>query len=132
MVGFVAHRESLRLMVNADVLLLVMSGREVVGNGIETMVIPGKTFQYLGARRPILALAPQGAAADLIRETGSGVVVPPEDLGAIEGAILELFDRWRAGTLGVAPCDLSAFESRTSTERLSTILEAVCCSGGGG
>jgi glycosyltransferase involved in cell wall biosynthesis len=100
--GFLSHRESLQLMVNTDVLLLVMSQEEVVGNGIGTLMIPGKTLEYLAAKRPILALAPEGAVSELVRRTGSGVVVSPEEVGAIEEAILDLFGRWPTGTLSVA------------------------------
>jgi glycosyltransferase involved in cell wall biosynthesis len=131
MKGFVSHRESVQTMINADVLLLVMSQREVTSNGARPMTIPAKTFEYLATRRPILTLAPQSAMTDLITTTGSGMVVSPEDVDAIEAAILNLFGRWQAGTLSVTPCDLSAFERKALTGRLATILESVCRNGGG-
>jgi len=35
-----------------------------------------KVFEYLGARRPILSIGPEGDVADeLLKETGAGVVV---------------------------------------------------------
>ncbi len=129
--GFVSHRESLQWMMNADALLLLMGQREVVGNGMGPMMIPGKTFEYLATRRPILTLAPQGAVSEIIRGTGSGLVVPPEEVGAIEGAILDLFGRWQAGTLSVAPYDVSVFERRALAARLAAILDGVCSDGGG-
>jgi hypothetical protein len=43
-------------------------------------VLSGKVFEYLAAERPILAaVPPDGAAADLIRETGAGVVAAADD-----------------------------------------------------
>ncbi len=129
--GFVAHRESLQLMINADVLLLVMSRGEFVGNGTGTMMIPGKTFEYIAARRPILALAPEGAVTDLVRRTGSGTVVPPDGVSAIESAVLTLFGRWEAGNLSVEPTDVSVYERKALTARLATVLESLCNSGGG-
>ncbi len=124
--GFVPHRESLQIMVNADVLLLVMSQREVVGNGVGSMMIPGKTFEYLAARRPILALAPDGDASALISKTGSGIVVPPDDREAIARSILDLFTKWQMGTLSVGPYDISSFERRSSTARLAASIESLC------
>jgi glycosyltransferase involved in cell wall biosynthesis len=57
-------------------------------------------FEYLAAERPILAVVPQdGAAADLVRETGAGVVAPPDDPAAIRAALEDLHARWQAGTL---------------------------------
>ena len=46
--------------------------------------LSGKVFEYLAAERPILALVPpDGAAAELLRDTGAGVVVAPEDIDGI-------------------------------------------------
>jgi colanic acid biosynthesis glycosyl transferase WcaI len=57
-------------------------------------------FEYLAAERPILAaVPPEGAAAELIRETGAGVVAPPDDVAALTAALVDLHARWRAGTL---------------------------------
>jgi hypothetical protein len=42
---------------------------------------------------------PDGAAADLIRETGAGVVAPPDDVDAIKAALTELHDRFSNGGL---------------------------------
>ena len=54
-------------------------------------VLSGKVFEYIAVGRPILAVVPpDGAAAELIRETGAGVVAPPEDVAAIQSALEEL------------------------------------------
>ena len=61
-------------------------------------MLSGKVFEYLAAERPILAVVPpDGAAAELIRETGAGVVVAPDDIDGIERELRALRDRWRAG-----------------------------------
>ena len=45
-------------------------------------------FEYLAAERPILALVPpDGAAAELIREAGAGVVVAPDDVDGMVAAL---------------------------------------------
>ena len=63
-------------------------------------VLSGKVFEYLAAERPILALVPpDGAAAELIRESGAGVVVAPEDVDGIASALRDLHARWRDGSL---------------------------------
>ena len=51
-------------------------------------MLSGKVFEYLAAERPILAaVPPDGAAAELIRETGAGVVAPPDDVDALREAL---------------------------------------------
>src|SRR5690606_11793519 len=51
--------------------------------------IPSKTQAYLAAGRPLL-MAVAGDAADLVRRSGGGVVVPPQDAGALATAVLYL------------------------------------------
>ena len=63
----------------------------------ESRLVP---FFFLAAERPILAaVPPDGAAAELIRETGAGVVVAPDDERGLREALLGLHARWRAGKL---------------------------------
>jgi glycosyltransferase involved in cell wall biosynthesis len=66
----VPYRRALELQMSADILLLLQwSDVRDEGN------LPGKTFEYLYARRPILLIGyEQGAAARLIRERGAGLV----------------------------------------------------------
>jgi len=49
-------------------------------------VIPAKTYTYLAARRPIL-MAMSGAAAQIVRDSKAGLVIPPEDPGRMAEAI---------------------------------------------
>jgi glycosyltransferase involved in cell wall biosynthesis len=67
-------------------------------------VLSGKVFEYLAAERPILAAVPtDGAAAELIRETETGVVVDPDDVDGIADALRDLHGRWQNGGLEQAP-----------------------------
>lgn len=88
--------ESLELQRDSDALLLLIPEAGGRGKG----VLSGKVFEYLASGRPILAaVPPDGAAADLIRETGAGIVVPPDDVDALKAALVELEGRFRDGGL---------------------------------
>ena len=79
-----------------DALLLLIPEAGGRGKG----VLSGKVFEYLASGRPILAaVPPDGAAAELIRETGAGVVVPPDDVDALKAALVQLEGRFRDGGL---------------------------------
>ncbi len=94
----VSYREGMQHLMNSDVLLLVA---DAGGNG--QCLIPSKLFEYFAVGRPILALAPPGAIAELMREANAGLVVSPDDEAAIEKAILALYDRWRRDALTNPP-----------------------------
>ncbi len=62
-------------------------------------VATGKVYEYLAARRPILALAEGNEAERIVRETDSGLCVPPDDANRISDAILGLLKMWKEGGL---------------------------------
>src|SRR4051812_33473776 len=96
LIAYAPRRRSLELQRDSDVLLLLIPEAGGRGKG----VLSGKVFEYLAAERPILALVPpDGAAAELIRETGAGIVVAPDDVDGIAAALRELHARWRDGSL---------------------------------
>ena len=97
---YVSRRRSLALQRDSEALLLLIPEAGGRGRG----VLSGKVFEYLAAERPILAaVPPDGAAAELLRETGAAIVAPPDDVEAIRAALAELVERWRAGQLNGSP-----------------------------
>jgi glycosyltransferase involved in cell wall biosynthesis len=56
---------------------------------ISKMALPVKMFSYMACQKPVL-LAVEGEAAELVRESDSGVVVAPEDPAALAEAVLQL------------------------------------------
>jgi glycosyltransferase involved in cell wall biosynthesis len=100
LLGDVSRRRSLELQRDSEALLLLIPESGGRGRGVLT----GKIFEYLAAERPILAVVPaDGAAAHLVRDTGAGVVVAPDDVEAMHGALLDLHRRWREGSLDGTP-----------------------------
>jgi len=92
LIPFCPHHKAIELQRNSDALLLLLPNEG--GRGLD--VPSGKLYEYLAARRPILAsVPPNGAAAELVRDAKAGVVVPPEDGEAIRAALAELVERWQ-------------------------------------
>jgi glycosyltransferase involved in cell wall biosynthesis len=106
-----SRAETLQQMVSASALLLVQTNT--------TVSIPGKAYEYLAAGRPVLALSEEGETAELVRASGAGVVVrPDEPVAAIEAALLEIVAR---GGRRVVPAESALFDGRVhaaTTERL--------------
>jgi glycosyltransferase involved in cell wall biosynthesis len=119
---YLPHREALELQRDSEANLLLLP--EAAGRG---RVVPsGKIFEYLAAERPILAaVPPDGAAAELVRETGAGVVVAPDDEKGLREAILGLHARWRAGALTngyLSDEQRRRLSRRTRVEELAELL----------
>jgi glycosyltransferase involved in cell wall biosynthesis len=80
--GVVSRPAALALQRRASALLLVASGAVSQSTG--------KLFEYLAANRPILVLGSENEATRIVRETGTGVVVPPTDVDAIASALRDI------------------------------------------
>src|SRR5581483_8700225 len=125
LIPYAPRRRSLELQRDSEALLLLIPDAGGRGKG----VLSGKVFEYLAAERPILAVVPpDGAAADLIRGAGAGVVVAPDDVDGMVVALGELRARWRAGELADAPLAddwRRKVSRRARSEDLLRVLEEV-------
>jgi glycosyltransferase involved in cell wall biosynthesis len=117
---YTSHRESLELQRDSEALLLLIP--EADGRG--RAVLSGKVFEYLAAERPILAaVPPDGEAARLLRETGAGIVVSPEDTTGIRTALEGLVARWKAGRLNGTVLSADARERLSRQARVEELAE---------
>jgi hypothetical protein len=122
--GYLPHRETVELLRAADLLFLPMHD---LPPGIRAGLVPGKAYDYLGARRPILAAVPDGDARDFLAAAGNARLCRPADVSCLAGAIREEIERWRNGTqcTDPDPATLARFERRHLTEQLAATLDAV-------
>jgi glycosyltransferase involved in cell wall biosynthesis len=117
LVPYAPRAESLRLQRDSEALLLLVPEAGGRGRG----VLSGKVFEYLAAARPILAaVPPDGAAATLIRETGAGVVVAPDDVAGMRSALESLHSQYLDGGL---PAVVLPEEVRHSLSRQARVEE---------
>jgi glycosyltransferase involved in cell wall biosynthesis len=125
LVPYAPRRVALELQRDSEALLLLIPEAGGRGRG----VLSGKVFEYLASERPILAaVPPDGAAAALIRETGAGVVAPPDDVPALREALADLHGRFVAGRLNGTPLASEVRERlsrRARAEELAELLRSL-------
>ena len=83
--GSLPRGKALELQRAADSLLLLTAGNR---RGEAT----GKLYEYLAAGRPILVIGDRTEAARIVHETGAGLAVPADDVGAVAEALRRLVD----------------------------------------
>jgi glycosyltransferase involved in cell wall biosynthesis len=126
LLGYVSRRKSMELQRDSEALLLILPDM-----GERNKDVPSaKLYEYLAAGRPILALVPpDGTAADIVRDTEMGVVVPPGDAAAIGAALEELVRQWRTDP-NVGPELSDEWKDRLSrtarAQELHALLTTVC------
>jgi glycosyltransferase involved in cell wall biosynthesis len=81
--GRVPHHQALSIQAGADALLLTSAKVD----GRPDYSIAGKTYEYLGLGKPVLAVVTPGAMRDLVTWAESGIVADPDDTDAVAAAI---------------------------------------------
>ena len=119
--GYRPHHETVAHLLAADVLWMTI-GERPGAEGIST----GKLFEYIGARKPILALVPPGVAQQAVEPYGAARVVGPADVAAIADALEAFFEAWRSGTL---PRPDAAYVQRFDRALLAGTLAGILSSG---
>ena len=120
--GYVDHAGAVREQRAATVLLLPLRNDPQY-----RPILPGKLFEYLAARRPILGIGQtDGAMARVIEESLAGVTLDWED-----GAGMKQFldGAWKAfKTLGEVPAtggNIEKYTRESLTAELARLLESI-------
>lgn len=117
--GYQDHRKVAQYQRSAQLLLLTVN--EVPSaKGIVT----GKIFEYMQAKRPVLAIGPtEGDLAGIIEKTRSGVVVDFGDESGMEEAVLSFYRQFRAKSLEVNSRNIENYHRRNLTAQLFELLK---------
>lgn len=115
-----SYREALAEMLAADGLLLLQAT-------IANNQVPAKLYEYLRARRPVLALTdPAGDTAAVLRNAGIDTIAPldsQEEIARLLVRFLDLLRQQRAPVAGEAT--VMAASRRSRTIEFARVLDAV-------
>ena len=115
----VPRREAHQHQLDADALLLITAPGQ---RSVATL----KLFDYIGAGVPILALARDNAAAEIIEQYRLGFTAPPDQAPDIALALAKLMEQQKGGatTSGFSAAQ-QRFEWRNLTQELSLVFDRV-------
>lgn len=119
----IPYEAALREMLEADGLLLFQAANC-------NHQIPAKIYEYLRARRPVLALTdPTGDTARLLLNTGIDTIVPLDDRASIAAGLEGFLEHIRAGTAPIAQDTEVARHSRYArTAELAALFDTLVSS----
>lgn len=118
-IGYVPHKEVKKYQCKSQVLLLAV-------NKVPSakMIITGKIFEYLQAKRPILAIGPRdGDLAEILEQTNSGTIVDFEDKKTLKTIVLELYNAYKNASLEVESKNVEQYHRKNLTEQLQKVIQ---------
>ncbi len=120
LIDTVPRKEILHHLISADALLLIDAPSEK-----ESVFLPSKLMEYINIGKPILAIVPAGASADVIRATKTGVVVMVDDIEGIKEAIRNYYELYVGLKLEIKPNreEIKKYDAKNCTGTLVKILE---------
>lgn len=117
-IDYVSHNEVIEFQKKSQVLVLIV-------NNVPSAkaIITGKIFEYLMAKRPILAIAPtNGDLQEIISKTNSGTVVNFDDSKHLKRVILDLYAKFKQNNLTVTSENIQQYHRKELTKKLSEII----------
>ena len=88
--GYLDHAHCVQYLMASDVLWFMLNNDKQS---------PGKLYEYLGARKPILACVPDGFVKQTVQEAEAGVTVSPHDVDGIASAIFQFHQQFKRNQL---------------------------------
>ncbi|MGI9547626.1 MAG: glycosyltransferase family 4 protein [Flavobacteriaceae bacterium] len=115
LVPYVAHNEARRYQMKSQLLLLLeIDKQETKG------IIPGKLFEYMAAKRPILAIGPKNwEAGMMVEETNSGVFFEYKEFDGLKVQLRDWHKQYTAGSLVECTSSIEQYSRRSLTEKLA-------------
>ncbi|WP_343217139.1 glycosyltransferase family 4 protein [Hymenobacter profundi] len=116
---FVPHQESVGYLLRSTALLMAIPD---VPNNLG--ILPGKIFEYLAARKPIICVGPAGSDADeILRQCGAGQAFPYLDYAAMLAYLETLVAQWQTtSNLDLPGNAHTCYSRRALTEQLVELL----------
>jgi hypothetical protein len=124
LVGLKPHRETIRLMMAADVLLLISFAAD---KRTRDKIITGKIFELMRAGRPILMIGWRGECSEIVEKSRLGKFVPWDDVDLISKTIIEYYGKKINSELTTTPDwdYINTFKRKGLTETLAGVFELV-------
>jgi len=120
-VTYVPHKEVVKEQAKSRILLLLVNNTPNAGG-----ILTGKLFEYMAAKRFILAIGPRdGELERVLQDTQSGSVLDFEDAAGIKTLVLEEFQSFKEGAPMYRPNFADKYSRKELTKKLTQLLDGI-------
>lgn len=118
LLGYISHEQAILYQKKSQVLLLIeIDSEETQG------IIPGKVFEYMAAKRPILGVGPgMWEVGNLISASNTGRTYDYQQSNELKSTMLEWFLDYKKEQLALPFAKVEQYHRRELTKKLSKYL----------
>ncbi|MGO4921086.1 glycosyltransferase family 4 protein [Maribacter spongiicola] len=112
--GYVSNEKALTYQKSSQVLLLVeIDSQDTIG------IIPGKLFEYMAAKRPILGVGPKNwEVGKIVEQTKTGYIFEHSDDIALKNVLLNWFELFQSNELQISSNTIEEYSRKELTRKL--------------
>lgn len=120
-VGYLSHDAAVREQCGASMLILPLRKEPEY-----KATVPGKLFEYLASRRPVLGIGQtDGAMARILSDAGAGITVDWDDSKGMKDEILRCWKLFREGNLNDIEEDIDKYSRRRLCRQMADLFESL-------
>ena len=120
-IPYMPHKASIKAISHSNLLLLLITKSEN-----NKRILPGKTFEYIRMKKPIIALGPVGGeVSKILSGTKTGQTFEYSDEQSIENYLKSFLLKSRKGLFHQNSTDISNFSRQNLTLKLSDVFNKV-------
>ena len=115
------HEKVVNEVMKSQVLLLPLNDTPNIDG-----VVPGKLYEYIGAKRPIICIGkPTGDAAKIINETNAGSVSDFNDVETLVATIKSYYQAYKSNSLTVESKDYDKYSRKLLAGQIAEELNKI-------
>ena len=120
-IPYLPHNKVVEVQQQSQVLLLLINDTPNA-----KVILPGKFFEYMAAKRPILCIGPlDGDAAQVIEDVKAGIVIEKNNQEEMQNVIHELYRKFKSGELSISSKDIEKYSRKSLAEKMAERLDAI-------
>ena len=118
---YVDYKRAIEFMCSSQILLMIE-----VNDNDSSYAIPGKLFDYLNSKRPIIAIGPDRSEVNqILYDTNAGKFFNYNESINLKLHIENLYNQYEMGSISYDAKNISIYRRKNLTEELSKIINKV-------
>lgn len=121
LIPYIPHHEVVKVQQQSRLLLLVLNNTRTAKG-----ILTGKFFEYMSAKRPILAVGPvDGDAAEILLKANAGTIAGYNDDEVVYQQVKDFYTQYKSGNLEVNSSGVEQYSRKALTGQLASILNSL-------